>query len=239
MAFADDLTKEVTTIFDTAWDVRDGTVIPDTDSVTLKNGAVKIDATFLYADLAGSSKLAQVCPWDTTAKIIRAYLNCATRLIKNYGGEIRSFDGDRVMGVFIGDSKNTDAVRCAMALNWVVSEVINPKAKEKYTSVRDNNIEIRHCVGIDTGESRAVRAGIRNDNDLIWIGRPPSFAAKLSDIRNYPYILFVSKKVYNNMNEKNKLATKDGKTVNMWYTDTANFAGNTEDIYKTSWHWRP
>ena len=238
MAIADDLTSEITTILDTAWDVRDGTVIPDTDSIKLKDGAVKIDATFLYADLAGSSKLAQACPWETTAKIIRAYLNCATRLIKHYGGEIRSFDGDRVMGVFICNRKNTNAVRCALALNWTVSQVINPKAKEKYASIRNNSIEIQHCVGIDTGESRAVRAGIRNNNDLIWIGRPPSFAAKLSDIREYPYSTFISDVVYKTMLDEVIYVSETDKT-NMWYSGKTTFANSTESICKSAYYWKP
>lgn len=236
MAIADNLTEEIETILSTTWDSRDGTVIPDTTSVTLKNGAVKIDATFLYADLAGSSKLAQICPWGTTAKIIRAYLNCATRLIRHYNGEIRSFDGDRVMGIFIGDSKNTNAVRCALAINWIVEKVINPKAKTKYQSIRDNNIEIRHCVGVDTGECRAVRAGIRNNNDLIWIGRAPSFAAKLSDVRENPYATFIALAVYNRMNKDNKY-TSDGQ--NMWESRTITFAGNRENIYRSSYMWKP
>ena len=29
-----------------------------------------------------------------------------TQLVKSNGGEVRSFDGDRVMGIFIGDGKN-------------------------------------------------------------------------------------------------------------------------------------
>jgi tripartite-type tricarboxylate transporter receptor subunit TctC len=37
-------------------------------------------------------------------------------LIKAAGGEIRSFDGDRVMGVFMGKSKNTSAATNAVRL---------------------------------------------------------------------------------------------------------------------------
>src|SRR5579871_1027555 len=99
MARVDDLTKTTEEILDTSWDVRDGTVIPESEDLALKDGAVKITAAFLYADLAGSSKLAKLCPWKTTAKIIRAYLDCCVRLIKLHGGAVRSFDGDRVMGV--------------------------------------------------------------------------------------------------------------------------------------------
>ena len=58
MAWVDTLTEQIETIFSTKWDTRDGTVVPESDSVTLKDGAVKVKATFLYADLAGSSNLA-------------------------------------------------------------------------------------------------------------------------------------------------------------------------------------
>lgn len=41
-------------IFGSKWDERDGTVVPDDDSVGLGNEAVKLNATVLYADLAVS-----------------------------------------------------------------------------------------------------------------------------------------------------------------------------------------
>ena len=66
-------------------------------------------------------------------------------------------------------------------------------------SVRDNGIKIKNCVGIDTGTAYAVRAGIRNSNDLIWIGRAPSLAAKLSDCREYPYCVYMSEDAYRPM----------------------------------------
>jgi class 3 adenylate cyclase len=117
MALKDDLMDAVDGILETAFEERDGKKIPTSDDVALSNGAVKLDATFLYADLAGSGLIAKICPWDTTAKIIRAYLDCSVRIIKAHGGEIRSFDGDRVMGVFIGTTKRTDAVKSALKYN--------------------------------------------------------------------------------------------------------------------------
>jgi class 3 adenylate cyclase len=100
MSWVDTLTSEIETILTTKWDVRDGNVIPESEDLKLKDGAVKIEGVFLYADLAGSSTLARLCPWETTAKIIRAYLDCCTRSIRYYNGEVRSFDGDRVMAIF-------------------------------------------------------------------------------------------------------------------------------------------
>ena len=231
MAWTEDLNTWVSDIYDTSFDVRDGQVVPDTSSVTLKDGAVKINATFLYADLAGSSVLAQTCPWQTTAKIIRAYLYCATRLIRAWGGEIRSFDGDRVMGVFIGDSKNTNAVSCAREIDWTVWKVIAPLAKSKFKSIENAGITIHHCVGVDTGDCRAVRAGIRDNNDLIWIGKPPSFAAKLSDIRDSPREVYISSRVYNNMREDGRIVSG----TNIWTSQKFTFADTEETVYSTTY----
>lgn len=235
MAVIDTITEEVDNILGVKWVERNGIVIPDTSDVALKDGAVKIEATFLYADLAGSSLLADKCPWETTAKIIRSYLDTAVRLIRHHGGEIRSFDGDRVMGIFKSNSQNTSAANCARNIDWVVHNLINPKAKAKFQSIRNNDIRIKHCVGIDTSEARAVRSGIRNNNDLIWIGKAPSFAAKLSDIREYPYEVYISSDSYSRLNES---AKKDG-TENVWISSTATIAGKSYTVYRTKTPLKP
>jgi adenylate cyclase len=230
-----DLTSQTQEIFSTAWESRGGTVIPESEDVALKNGAVKVSATFLYADLAASSKLAEACPWGTTAKIIRAYLNCCTRLIIAYGGKIRSFDGDRVMGVFMGDTKNSYAASCGREIFWVTEKVIAPKATATFDSIKNNNIKISQCVGIDTGDAIAVRAGVRNNNDLIWIGRPPSLAAKLSDIRETNFGVYISDNCFKKLNDANKVY--DG--TNLWEGRSFKFADEDKTVYRTSWMKKP
>jgi len=227
------LSDRVDTIFGTQFNQRDGKVVPTTEDVALKDGAVKIEAAFLYADLAGSAKLSKTCPWTTTAKIIRAFLDCTTRLIIKHGGAVRSFDGDRVMGVFMGDSKNSNASICGREIHWTVRKIIHPAAHKQFASIRDNGFEIRHGVGIDVGEVRAVRSGIRDNNDLIWIGKAASFSAKLSDLRDPGNHTYVSSRTYSRLSAEAKLL--EGK--NMWTSTTFSFAGETETVYKTS-HWK-
>ena len=235
MANEAELTKVVDDIFGTTFEEREGRKVPETTDVALANGAVKIDATFLYADLAGSGRIAQLCPWETTAKIIRAYLDCAVRLIRAYGGEIRSFDGDRVMSVYMGDNKNSDASKCAREILWTTEKIIQPKATSKFASVRNNDVKVRQACGLDTGIARAVRAGIRNNNDLIWVGRAPSFAAKLSDVREYPYCTFISEAVYKRLNDSAK--TPDGKTI--WERRSLKFADTEQIIYRSQFMQKP
>ncbi|MFC7049521.1 adenylate/guanylate cyclase domain-containing protein [Emcibacter nanhaiensis] len=217
------LTEKMEEILSTTWDVRTGNVIPDASDVKLKDGAVKIEAAFLYADLAGSSKLAEICPWSTTAKIIIAYLDCCTRSIRVNGGEVRSFDGDRVMGIFKGKTPCTDAVLTAREIDWMVHNKLNPLAKSKFRSIDENNLRIKHCIGIDFGEAYAVRAGIRDNNDLIWVGKSASFSAKLSDVRDYPFEVYVSSTCRNRL-----VKYEDG-----WSRENFSFAGKNYYAYKT------
>lgn len=235
MTSAKELEAEVDDIFGSAFEERAGRTIPTSADVALKNGAVQVEACFLYADLAGSAAIAAACPWDTTAKIIRAYLKCATRLIRSYGGEIRSFDGDRVMGVFMGEHMASDATDCAREIFWATEDILDAKARAKFESVAENGVRIRQACGIDLGKVRAVRAGIRNNNDLVWIGKSPSLAAKLSDVREHPYCTFITKAVHDALRASSR--TPEGHAI--WEARGFSFAGSQQSIYRSKWKKRP
>jgi hypothetical protein len=84
-----------------------------------------------------------------------------------HGGDIRSFDGDRVMAVFLGNQKNTNAAKSALKINWAVINVLRPKIHAKYPVLARDGFEIKHCVGIDRSDVLVARSGIRDHNDLI------------------------------------------------------------------------
>ncbi|MDV3351454.1 adenylate/guanylate cyclase domain-containing protein [Leptothoe sp. LEGE 181152] len=237
MALVDQLKQDVQTIIDTTWNKRNGTVVPSSEDVALAGGAVELDATFLYADLANSSKMAKELDRRVAAKIMKSFLATTARLVKVRGGSIVSFDGDRILGVFVGDSKNTSAARCALNINYVVTKIIQPKFESKYNSVKNASFSIRHGTGIDTGEVLAVRAGARGDNDLIWIGRAPNLAAKLSDIRERYNRSFITASVYNRLNESAKYGGEPKK--NMWESCSWKFLDDNISIYRSNWHWQP
>ncbi|MEQ1903138.1 MAG: adenylate/guanylate cyclase domain-containing protein [Pirellulaceae bacterium] len=235
MALKEDIDNEVGQILAQTWDLRDGTVVPATESVLLAGGGVKLKATMLYADLAESTKLA-MDNRQTAARVCKAFLAASTRLIRANSGDVRSFDGDRVMGVFIGDSKNTSAAKCALQINWVFLNVIVPKFKGKYESFRNGGHILAHGTGIDVSEVLAVRSGIRNNNDLIWIGRAPNVAAKLSAIRGDGYSSFITGEVYDQMRDDVKFG--GDPTRSMWEERAWN-AGPVKRVYRSNWGWAP
>ena len=228
------LSERVEVLFNTRFIQRTGRVVPTSSDVTLKDGAVKVEAAFLYTDLAGSATLSRVCPWTTTAKIIRAFLDASTRLIIKHGGHVRSFDGDRVMGVFLGDLKNSSASICGREIHWTVRKIIHPTAAKQFASIRGNNIQIRNCSGIDVGDVRAARSGIRDNNDLIWIGKAASFSALLSEMRAVGYSTYISSRTYNRLNKNAKNNTEGN---NIWEPSVSTFAGERETVYRTN-HWK-
>ena len=108
------------------WSEREGRVVPESDGLRLGNDAVTLEGTVLYADLDDSTKLVDTAePW-LAAEVYKAYLVCAARIIRSEGGVITSYDGDRIMAVFIGDPKNTDAARTALKINFAVQKIVNP-----------------------------------------------------------------------------------------------------------------
>lgn len=236
MALSDDLTRDIQTFISTAWNKREGRKIPETEEVALAGGAVEIEASFLYADLADSSKIAKELDRRIAAKIIKSFLHCASKLIVARGGKIVSFDGDRVMGVFYGDAKNSSAAKCALQIKWAVSR-IREKFEANYESVRNATFRIRHGVGVDTGTVLAVRGGVRGTNDLIWIGRAPNLAAKMSDIREHPYSSLITAAVFNMLNDASKYGGAEKEI--MWERRTWDFLGDNLHVYRSAWHWKP
>lgn len=235
MPFADDLEQEIRGTISRAWDKRDGRQVPSTSDVLLAGGAVEIDATFLYADLADSSKMAKELDRRVAAKIIKSFLHAASKIIIRNGGEIRSFDGDRVMGVFYGNFKNSTAAKCGLQIAWAV-KAIRENFEASYESVRDASFKIRHGVGIDTGTVLAVRGGVRGSNDLIWIGRAPNLAAKLSDLRDAGYSTYITAAVFNKLHATSKLSDEG---ASMWEGRNWTFLGERLSVYRSSWTWKP
>ncbi|WP_354177647.1 adenylate/guanylate cyclase domain-containing protein [Bradyrhizobium sp. LA6.1] len=171
--------------FADSWEESNGHVVPDPEDLLLSNEARHFErATILYADLTGSTDLVQNYPWSFAGEIYKSYLACAARIVRKRGGEITSYDGDRIMAVFIGDNQRTDAAKCGLQINWAVKNIVNPAMKAQYPN---SSYTVGQVVGIDTSEVRKARIGVRGGNDLVWIGRAANHAAKLTECRkDYP-----------------------------------------------------
>lgn len=229
MGLKDELTTFCHNVFHSKWETTEGRKVPDEDSkLTLKNTAITIEGTVLYADLDGSTAMVDGYKNWFAAEIYKTYLYCCARIIAAQGGVVTAYDGDRVMAVFIGDSKNTNAVKAALKIKWAVDQIIMPKLKERgYTNC---NFDLKHVTGIDACSLFVAKTGARGANDLVWVGRAANYAAKLTSMpSSYTYI---TASVYNKLANEAKFT--DGKS--MWETVKWD-KFNNDTIYRSSWHW--
>jgi class 3 adenylate cyclase len=229
MGLLDDLTKDVAAIFKPAWTTRNGNVVPSDDSVKLGNDAVKLKATVLYADMADSTVLVNQNTDFVAAEFYKTFLHCAAKIIRSQDGVITAYDGDRIMAVYIGDLKNTRAVRTAFKINHAMNFIVKPAQQAQYPL---NSSVLKHVVGIDTSDLFVAKTGVRGANDLVWVGRAANYAAKLAALPD-AYQTYITKEVFDVM----------APEVKTWITGQAMWEPVLWDdfdnriIYRSNWWW--
>ena len=228
MGLKDELISEVKAIFKNDWSETAGRVVPYPTDIGLGNKAVLLeDAVVLYADLDGSTNMVDVKKWQFSAEIYKSFLYCAAKIIRDEAGDITAYDGDRIMAIFIGDGKCDRAARVALKLRWAVVNIIEPSMKAVYST----DFRIAHTVGIDMSNLRAVRTGVRGDNDLVWVGRAANYAAKLTTLSS-DYPSRMTDVVYSELSSN--LKTSDSKPI--WESRTWTNMNNMS-IYRSNWSW--
>lgn len=243
-ALNDKVTQDMRDLMFTEWEIVDGQTVPATNDVTLKNGAVRLEAVYLYADLADSTLLQSVFTQTFAAKVMRMYLNGTCQIIRDGGGHIKSFDGDRVMGIYMGEGKRNNAADAALKISYLVSKIINPIIEERLAATKTTRKwEASHGVGVDIGEVLMVRAGVRNNpggatyNDLISVGRAPNVAAKLSSFRDTMRgPIWITEDVFGGLQPKQRYPDGDLSKGEMWdLTRSVDVGPHTLDLYRTTW----
>lgn len=82
-----------------------------------------------------------------------------------------------------------------------------------------------------------VRSGIRNNNDLVWVGRAPNVAAKLSGIRD-GYATYITKNVFDVLLDSSKYG---GVARELMWESRIWSAGKpygVETVYRSNWTWK-
>ncbi len=231
MALKEDLKNKIDSFFEEKYEVEETTIVPDTDysKLTFGNKGLTCDFAFLFIDIRKSSQLHTTYGVATAARIYQSFHEICVRIINLFNGQIRSFDGDRVMGVFAGGSKCSNATKSAMKIRWAVNEYLCKHLKTP----------IKIGCGIEYGKTLVTKVGKgRNDNnfDLVWVGQACNYAAHLSGYGSNKII--ISKKTYNKIADYVKWKDESTKETNMWTSKKLIIKGGKEiDIYESTYHW--
>ena len=231
MALRTDISNKVNSYFDEPYKVETTTIVPDTDysKLTFGNKGLTSELAFLYVDIRKSSELHNTYGYADAARIYQSFHEICVRIINHNNGKIRSFDGDRVMGVFSGKSKCTSAVKSAMNIRYCVDEFLSKKLKTP--------IEIG-C-GIDFGKILIIKVGKgrdENNKDLVWVGQASNYAAHLSGYGNNSII--ISRRTYDRMHCSVKWKDEHSKEVNMWRSKNLTIKNNKQiNVCTSNYYW--
>jgi class 3 adenylate cyclase len=243
MGLKQDILDKIKEHMDEKFIQKDRSYVPsinDSD-LTFGNTGIKFEATVLFIDLRGSTKILNKHNKSTVAKIHKSYYYAIVKIAKLNNGDVRSFNGDSLLVFFQGTTKTTlsNAVRAAMQMKYMLSndEGIN-KHLSKYTT-------IDFGIGIDDGDVLCTKVGIggTNDNkDLFWVGNPVNKATVLSDSGKGYNNIYISSRVYGNLNDDVKYHSyKDSwgytQKKDMWIKTNITYNGNYETCYYTNYHW--
>lgn len=125
-------------------------------------------------------------------------------------------------------AKKNSGIRTALRINGAVWNIIKPALKNQYPN---NTYTLKHVVGVDTSKLLVARIGVRNDNDLVWVGRAANYAAKLSSLPD-SFSTYITHTVHDNMNDA--VIYGGVNKQNMWEERSWTNMNNMK-IYASTW----
>jgi class 3 adenylate cyclase len=225
-----EIIAQVQSILSANWQLDPARTVPELERIKLRgNHGVQIDGTVLYADMTDSTKLVDTFKAEFAAELYKSFLYGACKVISAEEGEVTAFDGDRVMAVFMGEMKNTNAAKCALKINYLVRQ-INGAIAAQYPNT---SYKLAHTIGIDTSKLLVAKTGIRDYNDLVWVGTAANYAAKMAAFNDVGFPTYISEATYGKLNESAKLGGTN--KANMWEKRTWTATGKT--VYRSSYWW--
>jgi class 3 adenylate cyclase/tetratricopeptide (TPR) repeat protein len=139
----------------------------------MTSGEERKVVTVVFADLAGSTELAQRHDPEQLRQLLSAFFEEMSQQIRSFGGTVEKYAGDAIMAVFgvprVHEDDAERAVRAALAMRESLVQ-LNPLFEQEYGA----RLELR--VGIATGE---VVAATDDRREMLVTGETANLAARL------------------------------------------------------------
>jgi adenylate cyclase len=132
--------------------------------------------TVLYADIRGSTNLAEKTPPEQLVRFINMYLSEMTNVILEYKGTLDKFVGDEVMALFGAPFSQEDHALRAVRTGLAMQEA-HEKILEEWTA--EGGIMAPIGVGIATGDAIVGEMGSAQRSDYTAIGRCANLGARI------------------------------------------------------------
>lgn len=134
-----------------------------------------IEATVMFIDLCGFTKISETAPPDTVVNMINTYFDIMVAEIMDQEGFIDKFIGDAIMAVFRGDYHLDRAVDAALAVRNKINELPTIEALKDFKPQVSIGIKCGEMISGNIGSASLKRL------DYTVIGDTVNTAARLQD----------------------------------------------------------
>ena len=145
----------------------------------LKEGERRLVAV-LFADVHGFTEMSEKLDPEVVFLIIDELMRVYTKCIKNYGGYIDKYEGDRIMALFGAKETSEQDTERAIKAALQMIDILYPYNRildEQYPELVDVKLDIR--VGINTGLVTTGKIGGDRNGDFTAIGDVVNLASRM------------------------------------------------------------
>lgn len=150
--------------------------------------------TIMFADIIGSTPLADRLDPEDMRAILTGYFNLMTEQIRRHGGTVEKYIGDAVMAVFGAPVAHEDdpdrAIRAALDMQKALDD-FNQQRQQEYAEAT----QLQMRIGINTGEVAAPGNMQSARQDFLITGDAVNVAARLQQVAA-PDTILVGERTY-------------------------------------------
>ncbi len=150
-------------------------ILGNLESVNL--GGEQVDASVLFVDIIGFTKLSQTMAPEKTNKLLNEYFSYISQAAGIYGGHVDKYIGDCVMLVF-GVPKQDDhhsyqAIACALLIQKIISSLNDKRQANK-------QVQVNFHIAANSGIMLAGNMGSQQRMEYTVIGDAVNLAARIA-----------------------------------------------------------
>lgn len=144
---------------------------------TVKLGGRRVEATVLFADIAGFTSLSENMPPEAVNALLNEYFSHVADAAQAFSGHVDKYIGDCAMLLFGVPAEDTDhlfhAVACAVALQTLVDRLNRQRAER-------GQQQVQFRIGVNCGPMLAGNMGSRERMEYTVVGDAVNLGARLA-----------------------------------------------------------
>ena len=153
---------------------------------------ISTEATILFSDIEGFTKLTEEVGPDRIVAILNAYFSAVVEILERHGGVVTQFQGDAVLATFNVPIESPDHAQHALDAAIEIREMLSSKTFE--------GVKLHSRIGLNTGSIVAGAVGAKGRLNYTVHGDAVNLAARIENLnKDYGTDLLISEDTANSI----------------------------------------